>query len=247
MTDLNKPRLHYFFTTLIFREIAVTTIWTKEELEASVLAYMEMHKKEAKNEPYVKKNYYSDLSKRFGRTEKAFEYRMQNISYVMSLMGRKWVKGLKPAKNVGSNHIELIERLISKVEGKNYIGQATFEGQVLELKKKKTLPKPLGEPTPQVITSQVTKYQRDPKVKAWVLKEANGHCESCDSEAPFLTPEGEPFLEVHHLRHLADGGSDTVTNAIALCPNCHREFHYGQPMTTKLVALYAKHSRLIRE
>ena len=146
-----------------------------------------------------------------------------------------------------SNHIELIERLISKVEGKNYIGQATFESQVWELKKKKSLSKPLGEPNPKITTSQVTKYQRDPKVKAWVLKEANGHCECCNSEAPFLTAEGEPFLEVHHLRHLADGGSDTITNAIALCPNCHREFHYGQSMNTKLVALYAKHSRLIHE
>ncbi|WP_442876591.1 HNH endonuclease [Endozoicomonas sp. GU-1] len=98
-----------------------------------------------------------------------------------------------------------------------------------------------------MVTTQVTQYQRDPKVKAWVLKEANGYCECCDSEAPFLNADGEPFLEVHHLRHLADGGSDRVTNAIALCPNCHREFHYGQSITTKLVALYAKHSRLIRE
>ncbi|WBA80112.1 HNH endonuclease signature motif containing protein [Endozoicomonas sp. GU-1] len=225
----------------------MTTIWTEEELEAAVLAYMDMHRKDTQNEHYIKKNYYSDLSKRFDRTEKAFEYRMQNISYVMSLMGRKWVKGLKPAKNVGSNHIELIERLISKAESKSYVGQATFESQVSELKKKKTLSKPLGEFKPQIVTTQVTQYQRDPKVKAWVLKEANGYCECCDSEAPFLNADGEPFLEVHHLRHLADGGSDRVTNAIALCPNCHREFHYGQSITTKLVALYAKHSRLIRE
>ncbi len=225
----------------------MSTIWTEEELEASVLAYMDMHKKETQNERYIKKSYYSELSKRFDRTEKAFEYRMQNISYVMSLMGRKWIEGLKPKKNVGSHHIELIERLISKVESKSYVGQATFESQVSELKSKKILSKPLGEFKPQIVVTQVTKYQRDPKVKAWVLKEANGYCECCDSEAPFLTAEGEPFLEVHHLRHLADGGSDTVTNAIALCPNCHREFHYGQSTTTKLIALYAKHSRLIRE
>ncbi len=123
----------------------MTTIWTKEELEASVQAYMEMYKKDLANESYVKKNYYSDLSKRFGRTEKAFEYRMQNISYVMSLMGRKWVTGLKPANNVGTNHIELIERLISKAESMDYNGLATFEAQVSELKKKETLAKPLGE------------------------------------------------------------------------------------------------------
>ncbi|WP_444959398.1 HNH endonuclease [Microbulbifer sp. ZKSA002] len=43
-----------------------------------------------------------------------------------------------------------------------------------------------------------------------------------------MTAEGEPFLEVHHLRRLADNGSVTITNAVALCPNCHREFHYGK-------------------
>lgn len=32
---------------------------------------------------------------------------------------------------------------------------------------------------------------------------------------------------MHHRRRLADGGEDTVANAIALCPSCHRERHYG--------------------
>jgi 5-methylcytosine-specific restriction protein A len=26
---------------------------------------------------------------------------------------------------------------------------------------------------------------------------------------------------------LRDGGSDTINNVIALCPNCHRKRHYG--------------------
>ena len=73
----------------------MSTIWTEEELEASVFAYMDMHKKEIQNERYIKKSYYAELSNRFDRTEKAFEYRMQNISYVMYLMGRKWIKRAK--------------------------------------------------------------------------------------------------------------------------------------------------------
>ncbi|WP_256325004.1 HNH endonuclease signature motif containing protein [Nitrosomonas sp. Nm132] len=39
--------------------------------------------------------------------------------------------------------------------------------------------------------------------------------------------DGSPYLEVHHKIPLAFGGEDTVVNAIALCPNCHREAHYG--------------------
>ena len=223
----------------------MNTKWTEEELEASVMAYMDMQKKEMRNEHYIKKNYYINLSERFGRTEKAFEYRMQNISYVMSLMGRRWISGLKPAKNVGTNQIEIIERLISKVEGKNYVGQAIFEALVRVYANKNSSIKPKGEKSPSPITGQVTRYPRDPKVKAWVINEANGYCENCDSKAPFYTFDGVPFLEVHHLKHLADGGSDTVTNTVALCPNCHREFHYGQNMTVNLEKLYSKNKRLI--
>ncbi len=28
-------------------------------------------------------------------------------------------------------------------------------------------------------------------------------------------------------KHLANNGDDTVENAIALCPNCHRKAHYS--------------------
>jgi 5-methylcytosine-specific restriction protein A len=35
-------------------------------------------------------------------------------------------------------------------------------------------------------------------------------------------------LEVHHKIRLADGGFDTVENAIAVCPNCHRQCHHGR-------------------
>jgi 5-methylcytosine-specific restriction protein A len=41
--------------------------------------------------------------------------------------------------------------------------------------------------------------------------------------------DGNPYLEVHHWIRLADGGEDTVNNAIAACPNCHRQQHFGLP------------------
>jgi len=94
--------------------------------------------------------------------------------------------------------------------------------------------------------SNITNYVRDPKVKAWVLKEANGQCECCEVDAPFSTAQGEPFLEVHHLRRLADGGSNTVSNAVAVCPNCHREMYFGINKTTLISSIY-KVSRLVHE
>ena len=70
-----------------------------------------------------------------------------------------------------------------------------------------------------------TSYQRSPVVKAYVLKRANGVCELCEQPAPFNKKNGEPYLEVHHVKQLADGGDDTIKNAVALCPNCHRRMH----------------------
>jgi predicted HNH restriction endonuclease len=72
-------------------------------------------------------------------------------------------------------------------------------------------------------------YRRDPDVIAEVLLRANGLCEKCNKNAPFIrASDGTPYLEVHHMIRLADGGEDTVENAIALCPNCHKELHFGQ-------------------
>jgi len=57
---------------------------------------------------------------------------------------------------------------------------------------------------------------------------ADGICQGCHREAPFLDESGDPFLEVHHLHRVSDGGVDDPENVIAICPNCHREVHHGQ-------------------
>jgi 5-methylcytosine-specific restriction protein A len=76
------------------------------------------------------------------------------------------------------------------------------------------------------VVSQV--FRRNPDVIVEVLKRANGKCEHCGADAPFLrAKDGSPYLEIHHWKPLADDGEDTVENAGALCPNCHRELHYG--------------------
>ncbi|WP_244101480.1 HNH endonuclease [Burkholderia ambifaria] len=59
-----------------------------------------------------------------------------------------------------------------------------------------------------------------------MLVQAAGVCQGCGREAPVRRPDGTAYLEVHHLTPLAQGGTDTVANAIALCPS-HRERHYG--------------------
>jgi hypothetical protein len=82
---------------------------------------------------------------------------------------------------------------------------------------------------PRKISVVTEVYVRNHYVVAEVLERAAGTCEGCSQPAPFLrSRDGEPYLEVHHRNFLADGGEDTVENAIALCPNCHRQAHFGQ-------------------
>lgn len=84
---------------------------------------------------------------------------------------------------------------------------------------------------PSKVTMSVQFFIRNADVIAEVLQRANGRCESCKAKAPFLRAKDRtPYLEVHHKRPLSQQGEDTVENAIALCPNCHREAHFGTAM-----------------
>jgi len=82
------------------------------------------------------------------------------------------------------------------------------------------------KPKTIVVTTKV--FIRNPHVVAAALARANGFCELCKKPAPFIKKtDGAPFLEVHHVTRLASNGDDTLKNVLALCPNCHRQQHYG--------------------
>jgi 5-methylcytosine-specific restriction protein A len=70
-------------------------------------------------------------------------------------------------------------------------------------------------------------YVRSQAVRVYVLRRAAGVCEGCNEPAPFTNRVGQPYLEPHHIRRVADGGPDHPRWVTALCPNCHRRVHYG--------------------
>lgn len=81
---------------------------------------------------------------------------------------------------------------------------------------------------PEEIEIRSRGFKRNPDVVFTVLNRANGICERCGNKAPFnRKKDNTPYLEVHHKIQLSVGGEDTVKNAIAVCPNCHRELHFG--------------------
>jgi 5-methylcytosine-specific restriction enzyme A len=92
----------------------------------------------------------------------------------------------------------------------------------------------------EVQKKKVMVRKRAAAIKKYALVRSNGNCEGCLEEAPFITPTGDPFLEVHHLKRLSDGGPDAPENVIALCPNCHRRVHYGIDSSTYNSSLIEK-------
>jgi 5-methylcytosine-specific restriction enzyme A len=84
-------------------------------------------------------------------------------------------------------------------------------------------PSPSAEPAER---RQIA-YIRSEAVRVYVLRRANGLCESCGEAAPFKTAEGRPYLEPHHTQRVADGGPDHPRWVAAICPNCHRRIHHG--------------------
>lgn len=79
-------------------------------------------------------------------------------------------------------------------------------------------------------TRQIDYFDRDPQVVADALWLAKGVCQGCGADKNSLferASNGSVYLEVHHIKPLSEDGSDTLDNACALCPTCHRLLHHG--------------------
>ena len=78
-----------------------------------------------------------------------------------------------------------------------------------------------------VVTKEVkTVYrERNQFIAEYTKNRANGICDLCGEPAPFFDKNGNPYLELHHVITLANGGPDVIYNTVAICPNCHRRIH----------------------
>lgn len=206
---------------------------------------------------YKKIDYYRELAKQFDRSEKYYERRMSNISHVLvDRYESVHLSGLKPLFGVEAAIESQIEDIIDKndyLNNENFL-KPTADRKSLKkkinyiLKKKNVNLNPPGNKKPKKKKSQTTQYERCPKVVVAILSLANGKCESCKENAPFISKkDNSPYLEVHHIKRLADKGSDTTTNAVAVCPNCHKALHYSNKSKELADKLINTIDRLIKE
>ena len=214
--------------------------WTVDEYRACVRAYLQLMKAQRSGKRINK----SELCKKVvaaylpKRNHDAYGRRMHNISAMVESLGFQRVQGYVPGWHVGPRPAETIKRLLIE-EGLLRIGTARPLESHLEVEKAseallgaagKSLLRnpPAGNKMPTVVRSRVTVVQRDASVRAWALENANGVCEGCENPAPFFTTSGRPYLEVHHVVRLKDGGPDTTDNTVAVCPTCHMRLHHGK-------------------
>lgn len=231
------------------------SLWTDEEFTSVIQAYLTMLRAELNGESYSKAEYNRRLREGplAGRTKGSIEFRMQNISAVLYELKMPWIAGYLPAKHIGSATKEKMLKLLPENDIaflESYVptpDQQELGSKVSALQKQGLGMRPIGSYQPVMVSKITTSYVRDPAVKAWVLQAAGGRCEGCDAAAPFVASDGLPYLEVHHVMPLSSHGSDTTTNAVALCPNCHRRCHSSIERDEFKLSLYQKIPRLVVE
>jgi hypothetical protein len=86
----------------------------------------------------------------------------------------------------------------------------------------------LADLSPPQARREVWQRTRSAIIAQYALCRSRGNCEGCKHPAPFIRRNGEPYLEIHHIRALADGGADHPLNVAAVCPNCHSHVTHGK-------------------
>ena len=226
--------------------------WSDAELAATIKAYLQMLHAELNGVRYNKAAVNRELraGPLTGRTKGSIEFRMQNISAALYELKMPYIAGYLPARNIGPTVKAKMVALLSAqaIESlEDYVPTPdanTLSMRVSTLRQRHLGAIPKGSPSPQTVTVTTTTYVRDPAVKAWVLQAANGYCEGCGDPAPFAGMDGLPYLEVHHVMPLSSHGSDKTSNAVALCPNCHRRCHYSKDRDEFKLTLYQRVPRL---
>ena len=88
------------------------TEWSAREIDLIIADYFDMLRMELLREPYVKSRRNAALQEVTGRSRGAIEYKHQNISAVLQMLGMPWISGYKPMANFQKALIDGIERIL---------------------------------------------------------------------------------------------------------------------------------------
>jgi len=168
-----------------------------------------------------KANVYKQLAALHGRTPKAWEYRMQNISHVLEQAGEDWLPGLRPAANVGTK----VEVLLAKLLSDSTTVATLVSGPTKELLEREAkLAEASGSFSPsdavddrRRILASIVRRRGQAAFRSALLQAYGGRCAmtGCDvSDA----------LEAAHIHPYFGPGSNTVSNGLLLRADIHTLF-----------------------
>lgn len=100
----------------------------------------------------------------------------------------------------------------------------------------------IADMSPPQVRREVWQRTRSTIIAQYALCRSRGDCEGCKRPAPFVRRNGQPYLEIHHIRALGHGGADHPLNVAAVCPNCHSHVTLGKDAEdyNALIALNVK-------
>ncbi|MDE3000390.1 MAG: DUF3883 domain-containing protein [Gemmatimonadota bacterium] len=95
----------------------MSSVWSKQEVEATVLDYLDMLASELRGVPYIKAAHNENLRVLLdGRSRSAVERKHQNISAVLIELGFPYINGYKPLGNVQNLLRDVVRENLSSVE-----------------------------------------------------------------------------------------------------------------------------------
>jgi 5-methylcytosine-specific restriction protein A len=124
-----------------------------------------------------------------------------------------------PVKLVGDTQPVIDEEIFARsVTEKERVIKRLSDERLLELAS-------IAPKSPSTRKTISTQFDRNLAVSELAKRRADGKCQLCGHNAPFMNKGGEPYLETHHIFWLSQKGEDSLNNTVALCPNCHRKMH----------------------
>jgi 5-methylcytosine-specific restriction enzyme A len=125
-----------------------------------------------------------------------------------------------PLRLPGGGHPPLPKNAVPEITGD------AVHKKIPELPREEPLPVARDSPRDTGRSVEISAvFDDDNIVSEYAKRRADGTCQLCNLAAPFRDRNGEPFLEIHHIVPLEEGGMDDIGNVAALCPNCHRKMH----------------------
>lgn len=94
------------------------------------------------------------------------------------------------------------------------------------------------------ITTNYSGYSTEPRLKRYVIEKELYKCQLDKTHRSFITCNDRQYMEGHHIIPMSyqkmkeEINLDRTDNIICLCPNCHKEIHYGKNKRQLIKILY---------